>query len=238
MAKNNWLKIDIREWFEREKDDFQDDFVVYPKRKLLFFSLVLFVLCFGMFEVWLKLSSTTVQNLDLLIENFVDSWRNSFGAYFFYTITLLGSQYFIIGAGCLLAIPLFLRRRRKAAVTFLVALLATVFLVVILKSLIARDRPNGCLVIRDCYSFPSGHAALAFYFYGMVSYLLERFIGIRNKFLYVWIVGVSLLVFLIAFSRIYLGYHFFSDIVAGFLLGGICWLAAAILIDIFYDRYR
>jgi len=49
--------------------------------------------------------------------------------------------------------------------------------------------------------------------------------------------GVSVLVILIAVSRLYLGFHFLTDIVAGFLLGGICWLTAAIAIDLFYKKY-
>ena len=237
MAKNSWITFNLRDWFEHEKDGLKNDLFIYPKRRLLLSLIAVLILLFGIFEIWLMISAKTVLSLDIFIENLIKPFRNSLGYNFFFLITLLGSQYFVVGAGLLLTIPLFLKRRRKAAVTFFFTLLGTIILVIILKHFFGRERPFGCPMGRDCFSFPSGHVSLAFYFYGIVTYLLARFIRIRKRYFLLWIFGISSIVLLIAVSRIYLGFHFFSDIVGGFLLGGISWLTAAILIDFLYTRY-
>lgn len=237
MAKNNPLNFSFRNWFEHEKDDLKDDFYIYPKRRLLITLLVVVVLLFGIFQIWSLISSQTLLNWDLVIENGMRTIRNTQGYNLFSLVTFLGSQYFILGLGFLLMIPLFLKHRKKAAVSFFFVLVGTVALVVLLKQIFGRERPIGCPMGRDCFSFPSGHVSLAFYFYGIVTYLLARFIRIRKRYFLPWIFGISSIVLLIAVSRIYLGFHFFSDIVGGFLLGGISWLTAAILIDFLYTRY-
>lgn len=98
-----------------------------------------------------------------------------------------------------------------------------------LKELFERDRPN---LIQEYdgtgYSFPSGHSTGPMVFYGFIIYLI-----IRSRFPLVakWIVGIvlGLLIFLIGFSRIYLGVHYASDVIGGFLLG-FAWLATNIAI--------
>ena len=96
------------------------------------------------------------------------------------------------------------------------------------KELFARPRPyfEHPLVLETSYSFPSGHATMSLIFYGMLAYfcvLALRTWRARTAVIF----GASLLVLLIGFSRIYLGVHYFSDVVAGFASGGI-WLSALI----------
>ncbi|GHO60671.1 phosphatase PAP2 family protein [Ktedonobacter robiniae] len=97
------------------------------------------------------------------------------------------------------------------------------------KLVFHRPRPTvaWALVQEDGYSFPSGHAMMSLVFYGMMAYflfhLLRRFPWLRI----IVVVVMLLLVGGIGLSRIYLGAHYPSDIVAGFLASGI-WLVTVI----------
>lgn len=115
-------------------------------------------------------------------------------------------------------------RRRREAVTLAVCLGGAATLNFLLKHLFERTRPDLFKVITAAgYSFPSGHAMVSMCFYGMVAYLICR----RFRRLPVQILGYSLaaiLVTIIGFSRIYLGVHYPSDVLGGYLAGG-TWLA-------------
>lgn len=98
-----------------------------------------------------------------------------------------------------------------------------------LKVMFHRTRPNiKPLVEAGGYSFPSGHAMVSVAFYGMFGYLL--WVYLRNRSKPAWYVTAStiLLIMSIGISRVYLGVHFPSDVVAGFAAGGV-WLIACII---------
>lgn len=81
----------------------------------------------------------------------------------------------------------------------------------IMKIFVARSRPNVLrLVVESSYSFPSAHAMVSFALYGMIAYFLWRKMKPISIILMIF-------VFLIGISRIYLGVHFASDIIAGYL---------------------
>jgi undecaprenyl-diphosphatase len=98
----------------------------------------------------------------------------------------------------------------------------------LLKVLFARPRPHfeHPLLVETSYSFPSGHAMESFVVYGMLAYFAV--LALRS-----WesrvaaVFGAALLVVLIGFSRMYLGVHYLSDVLAGYAAGGV-WLSALI----------
>jgi membrane-associated phospholipid phosphatase len=81
-------------------------------------------------------------------------------------------------------------------------------------------------VVETSYSFPSGHAMESFVAYGMLAYLAVLWLRTWEARVAV-ICGAALLVVLIGFSRMYLGVHYFSDVIAGYAAGGV-WLSALI----------
>ena len=86
------------------------------------------------------------------------------------------------------------------------------------KILSARPRPIEALIrIPISYSFPSGHTLTAIVFYIVLSYLLIHYFKIKNKTL-VYSCSI-LLILIVGFSRIYLGVHYFSDVMGGIILG-------------------
>jgi membrane-associated phospholipid phosphatase len=82
------------------------------------------------------------------------------------------------------------------------------------------------LLVETSYSFPSGHAMESFVVYGTLAYFAV--LALRTWESRVGVVcGTALLVVLIGFSRMYLGVHYFSDVLAGYAAGGV-WLSALI----------
>ncbi len=88
----------------------------------------------------------------------------------------------------------------------------------LLKNILQRPRPTEYRLIQESgYSFPSGHSMVSMAFYGFLIYLIYK--NIKNKKVkWSLICVLSLLIVMIGISRIYLGVHYTSDVLAGFLV--------------------
>ena len=129
-------------------------------------------------------------------------------------ITELGGVAFTVLAGVL--IFMFCKKNRW----FITIDLVGVTLVnQVIKHIIRRPRPNVLRLVEESgYSFPSGHSMVSMAFYGIIIYLVYK--NVTNKYLkWTLITLLSLLILSIGFSRIYVGVHYFTDVVGGFLLG-------------------
>ena len=228
--------FDFKNWLKIEKNGLKNDFYAYPKRKILWIILGVSLLFATIFRLWTIVSFQTIIQWDTWLVNQIAQFRNSNLDGFFLVLTNFASEYFIIASFLILAIFLAKRRRRKAAFAVFLTLIGSSFFIWFFKNFFSRPRPFGCLTGSDCFSFPSGHATIALYFYGLLFYLIGRFIKIKKTTAFSLGSFFSLLVFLIALSRIYLGYHFLTDVVACFLLGGIFLLIAALMIDFLYQE--
>jgi undecaprenyl-diphosphatase len=121
-----------------------------------------------------------------------------------------------------------IQRRKPEFNTLAIAAIGAVCLNLLIKFVFKRDRPKLWELVdgkTHTSSFPSGHAMLPLVIYGLVGYLLaSRFHRWRW-----WIIcGTVLLLIGIGFSRLYLGLHWPTDVVAGYT-AGIPWLVASIL---------
>lgn len=145
----------------------------------------------------------------------------------FKQITDLGNNAVLGPIGLAVALVLLIRRQWLLLTSWLITLAAGGLLNGALKFIFQRSRPEFAspFLIEKGWSFPSGHAMLSLITYGMLAYLLV--IGLNRHLEKVIVVITVLLVLLIGFSRIYLGAHYFSDVVAGYAAGTI-WLAASI----------
>ena len=109
----------------------------------------------------------------------------------------------------------------------------------VLKSLFQRHRPQfqNPFVTEASWSFPSGHAMGSVIGYGLLAYLLWSAVPRPRQRLAV-VMGTALLVSAIGFSRLYLGAHYFSDVIAGYA-AGLVWLSTSISgIEILQRRGR
>jgi membrane-associated phospholipid phosphatase len=157
---------------------------------------------------------------------------------FFLAVTALGSIEAIALVSLVGAVVFGAWRRWLLFAMWLIAAGGSVGLLLLLKALFARPRPyvEHPLLLETYYSFPSGHAMEAVVLYGMLAYFAV--LALRTWRAHVAIiVGTSLLVLLISFSRLYLGVHYFSDVVAGLAAGGV-WLSTCITVMEFVRRNK
>jgi len=145
-------------------------------------------------------------------------------------ISLLGSVGVLVVLS-LLAISLFYYFHRPRAATLLAITMAGVAaLDLVLKHAFHRVRPLAFFGMSpSSYSFPSGHALGSLCFYGALAAILSERIAGRLARLCIWAIAV-LLVGMIGFSRVYLGVHYPSDVIAGYC-AAIVWIAAVGFLD-------
>jgi membrane-associated phospholipid phosphatase len=144
-------------------------------------------------------------------------------------VTELGSVWFLSLLSIVTVIMLWVRKRDKWGILFfIIGIGGGGLLTKILKFYYERGRPSiNPEYDAVGYSFPSGHSMGSLIFYGFVTYFIVR--SERRKAIK-WIVAASagILVIWIGITRIYLGAHFPSDVIAGHLAGAI-WLILSIL---------
>jgi membrane-associated phospholipid phosphatase len=146
---------------------------------------------------------------------------------FFRFISLYGFRMILV-LGVIFALVFIAQKRWFYLLIWAVTLIGGDFLNFLIKSIFARARPEFAdpFAQEIGFSFPSGHAMLSFIAYGMAAYLLCLYV--KNHYARILIVFVAvMLILLIGISRLYLGVHYLSDVVGGFLAGGM-WLATCI----------
>ena len=140
-------------------------------------------------------------------------------------VSSLGMFYVFLPSVAVMIAILVVKKRHADA--FLVGLsLVPIGLNVALKALVDRPRPDFHIVGPDAsgLSFPSGHAVFAFIVGGVIIYLVEQFV--ESMALRRWIQGsVAVLVVAIGASRVYMGVHWPSDVIGGYIFGALALLA-------------
>ena len=146
-----------------------------------------------------------------------------------FAISFMGSSGLI--ASALLAFALFRHFEwRRAAIWLVVTLAGALVLDLTLKFAFHRPRPVPLFgAIPHSFSFPSGHSLFSFCFYGVLAGLLAGRVRSMSARVLIWLVA-ALLVLAIGLSRIYLGVHYPSDVIAGYLAGTI-WAATMVALD-------
>ena len=108
---------------------------------------------------------------------------------------------------------------KKIGLAIFINLITSAVINFLLKNILQRPRPTEYRIIDERgYSFPSGHSMVSMAFYGFLIYLIYKYV--KNKYIKnTLIVILSVLIVSIGISRIYLGVHYTSDVLAGFLVG-------------------
>jgi len=147
----------------------------------------------------------------------------------FHAITLLGSPVTLTVLALGMGLVLAARRQWILLGGWLAAFAGGGLLDAVLKLEIRRPRPPYAAAFLQHYSwsFPSGHAMGSLIGYGMLAYVLGVLWIHRRSAQIPLVLGAALLILAIGFSRLYLGVHYFSDVVGGYA-AGLLWLSACI----------
>ncbi len=149
-------------------------------------------------------------------------------------ITALGSSVVLTLITIFAAMYLYLRKEKRSVIYVLSASIGGAILVQILKFLFARERPEIVehLVSEISMSFPSGHSAMSAVIYLSLAVLISRVE--KSHILKVYIVSFALIItFVVGISRVYLGVHYPTDVLAGWSIGLFwalfCWFFTSFL---------
>ena len=148
----------------------------------------------------------------------------------FVIISLLGKTAFLIylGLGC--CIFLLVKKKWIRSMIFAIAVVGSVWFKLFLKDLFGRERPELWeRIIEVRYlSYPSGHAMISIVVYGLICYfLITQFKAWRGIILAI----TSMLLILIGISRLYLGVHWLTDIIAGYTVGFVCLMTCILSLE-------
>jgi undecaprenyl-diphosphatase len=149
----------------------------------------------------------------------------------FLTVTKFGSTVYLIIAGSIAGIAFIYLRWFRPLWLFIVAMAGQAILHNGAKLLIARGRPSAMLSYQpvESFSFPSGHALSSLCLYATVVWLITNRLENSAIKAALWIV-TAIFVLLIGLSRLYIGIHFPTDVLAGWLAAAI-WTAAVVSTD-------
>ncbi|WP_428645399.1 VTT domain-containing protein [Roseibium sp.] len=154
---------------------------------------------------------------DLAILNLFDSLRTPAGDRIMVFMTTLGDGVVVAAVSIAVAAYLFLRKAWRRGTGFAIAMAGTALFVPLFKLLLHRSRPIELYAGADAYSFPSGHATLNAVLFGICAVLVAHDLKRWAKAAIFTVTAT--LVITIGFSRIYLGAHWMSDVLAGLLFG-------------------
>ncbi len=187
------------------------------------------------------LDADPVTALDERVALFLVFFRDAWLIKIFLWITLLGKLRIVLLASLALISCMLIWNRRHMMWPFIAMMGFCEGIVLTLRDIFDRPRPVGEIpaILERTYSFPSEYAALAVMLYGFIAYFIVHILLKGRPRLSIWtIFAAFMLVALIGFSRLYLGVNYFSDVLGGYLIGGICLLTGIGLFEWVFQRNK
>lgn len=178
--------------------------------------IVLFICLIGFLELAEDVFNKEIMNGDIIGHKIISTFLISdFATPIAKFITNFGGAIFII---LLTVILIAVIKNKKIGLSILTNLAIITILNQLLKRILQRPRPTEYRIIEESgYSFPSGHSMISMAFYGYLIYLIYKYVENKNV-KWILISLLSILICLIGISRIYLGVHYTSDVLGGFLI--------------------
>jgi membrane-associated phospholipid phosphatase len=173
----------------------------------------------------------TLSTLDPLFGTWLVARTTLPGDQIFALVTFLGNALIISAGTGLIGFWLVRKKNWKKLHLLFFAVTGGALLNLALKNIFQRTRPAipGAYMTETGFSFPSGHSMISLVFYGMVAYLALSYVKSKKWKAFI-VAGALAICALIGISRLYLGVHFLTDVLAGWAAGGL-WLALCILGD-------
>ena len=202
--------------------------------KNIWIWFALFIAVFILFSIIGSLYNNEIISIDVFMHDLVVNNLRSDGLTFIMLfITNFCNPIILI---LLSLVILLICKDKKMGLIIIINLLVSILLNIIFKGIIQRDRPlEDFLIIESGYSFPSGHSMVSMAYYGLIIYFIYKKVEdkrVRN----VLMILIGFLILAIGFSRIYLGVHFASDVIGGFLISIIYLVCAIKLLNLKYYK--
>ncbi|MGM9988501.1 MAG: phosphatase PAP2 family protein [Bacillaceae bacterium] len=182
--------------------------------RLLFFIILLFLL------IAVSIQFTTIQQLDIKVLDFMKSIRSNLGIKIYSTLTKLAENNIYIPITIILSLYCLIR---KKMIAFVFLILNPILLKEgyrFLKWIFHRERPTEYFAVQaGNFSFPSGHATFVIGLYGFICFLIIYHQIIPFKYAKIIMLIYIIITFLVGLSRIYLGVHYLTDVLAGYCFG-------------------
>ena len=178
--------------------------------------IILFICLIGFLALAEDVFNKEIMNGDIIGYKMVSTFLISdFATPVAKFITNFGGAIFLILTAIVLTI---LIKNKKIGLAILLNLTIITILNQLLKRILQRPRPTEYRIIEETgYSFPSGHSMVSMAFYGYLIYLIYKYV--KNKYIkWISIALLSILIGTIGISRTYLGVHYTSDVLGGFLI--------------------
>lgn len=178
--------------------------------------LILLVCLVGFLKLAEEVFSKEILQADIVGYELISSFLISdFATPIAKLITNFGGALVLIGTTVILVISI---KNRRIGLSIAANLGIVTGLNIVLKQIVQRPRPTEYRIINETgYSFPSGHSMVSMAFYGFLIYLIYKYV--KNQYLKIGLISfLSILIVSIGISRIYLGVHYTSDVMAGFCI--------------------
>ena len=178
--------------------------------------IILFICIVGFLALAEDVFNKEIMNGDIIGFKFISTYLISdFTTPIAKFITNFGGATFLILTAVILLIVI---KNKKIGISVISNLGIIAVLNLLLKRVLQRPRPMEYRIINESgYSFPSGHSMISMAFYGFIIYLIYKYV--KNKYIkWALITILGTLIIAIGISRIYLGVHYTSDVLAGFLI--------------------
>lgn len=151
---------------------------------------------------------------------------------FFSIVTYLGNWRLIVVLSVLVIFFFWKYGNKGYIIPFVATLIGGQLTGTMLKRIFERPRPEWGIYPDGSFSFPSGHAIVSVLFYGFLAYLVFK-ISKRRSTKIIFLALGALIILVIGFSRLYLGEHYLSDVLAGYIIG-LIWVSVGFIV---HNRY-
>ncbi len=177
-----------------------------------------------------EISEGDTLRFDLAVRGFIHGFASPGMTVFMKVLTDIGTLTLMLPFTLAAGFALWYFGRRRGAILMAVTMAGSLLLMFVLKLLFHRQRPDpyfGFPLPKD-FSFPSGHALTSFCFWGLLAVILSTEVQTLASRIVIWAVAVFM-VFGVGLSRIYLGVHYPSDVLGGYLaatvwVSGVGWV--------------
>ena len=189
------------------------------------------ILCIFFIVILVLALNGNTSLFDAKIYSIVASAITDVKTFIYKIITFLGSTMYMVSLTIILFIIFLYKKKKNHAIIIASFMIISTLLNNLIKIIVQRPRPEVLrLVTEKSTSFPSGHTMASVTMYGLLIYMINKS-NIEKKYKIIFSIILGLLPILVMLSRIYLGAHYATDVIAGAIMSTIILLVGTYIID-------